>query len=167
MKHLKSMNELNSETYDKISQSASQRGDVRGKRISDTAGELKGRNTEWAENERKKKFENLPTLETSTEQSLVDNKKVEVRILDMKLPFDNSQQIELSVESVPNKETGQFSKTAATFFIDMKKPLRDRILTQNGKSVNLSKKSARDLVNIINTNFEFGHTISPNDFAQH
>jgi hypothetical protein len=158
MKHLKSITELNSETYDKISQTVSQRGDVRGKRISDTAVELKDRNTEWTENERKKKFENLPELETSTEMSLQTNRTVDVKILDMKLNFDNSQQIEMKV--LRDNEHG-------AFFIDMRRPLRDRIITQNGKSINLSRKSARDLANIINSNFEFGHKISANDFSQH
>ena len=158
MKHLKSITELNSETYDKISQTVSQRGDVRGKRISDTAVELKDRNTEWTENERKKKFENLPELETSTEMSLQTNRTVDVKILDMKLNFDNSQQIEMKV--LRDTEHG-------AFFIDMRRPLRDRIITQNGKSINLSRKSARDLANIINSNFEFGHKISANDFSQH
>jgi hypothetical protein len=158
MKHLKSITELNSETYDKISQTVSQRGDVRGKRISDTAVELKDRNTEWTENERKKKFENLPELETSTEMSLQTNRTVDVKILDMKLNFDNSQQIEMKV--LRDNEHG-------AFFIDMRRPLRDRIITQNGKSINLSRKSARDLANIINSNFEFGHKISANDFSQY
>jgi len=158
MKHLNSITELNSETYDKISQTVSQRGDVRGKRISDTAVELKDRNTEWTENERKKKFENLPELETSTEMSLQTNRTVDVKILDMKLNFDNSQQIEMKV--LRDNEHG-------AFFIDMRRPLRDRIITQNGKSINLSRKSARDLANIINSNFEFGHKISANDFSQY
>jgi len=158
MKHLKSITELNSETYDKISQTVSQRGDVRGKRISDTAVELKDRNTEWTENERKKKFENLPELETSTEMSLQTNRTVDVKILDMKLNFDNSQQIEMKV--LRDNEHG-------AFFIDMRRPLRDRIITQNGKSINLSRKSDRDLANIINSNFEFGHKISANDFSQY
>jgi hypothetical protein len=158
MKHLKSITELNSETYDKISQSASQRGDFRGKRISDTAGELKGRNTEWTEIERKKKFEPLPTLETSTDLSLQTNRKVEVKILDMKLVYDNSHTIELKVSKVDSDDP-------ATFIIDIRKPLKDRIVTHTGKSVNLSRKSARDLCKIIKDNF--GFEIAPNDFSQH
>lgn len=158
MKHLKSITELNSETYYNISQSALRRGDIRGKRISDTAEELKIRNKQWTEIERKKKFENLPTLETSTDQSLIDNRKIDVKILDMKLSFDNSQAIELQIESMLNNKT-------STFFIDVRKPLKDRIRTENGKSVNLSKKSARDLCKIIKD--IFGFEIAPNDFSQH
>ena len=158
MKHLKSITELNSETYDKISQSASKRGDIRGKRISDTAEELKNRNDEWLEIERKKNFEELPNIEVSTDQSLANNVKIQVKILDIKSPFDNSQMKELTCVSLDGKQN-------LTLIIDTKKALKDRIVTSNGKSVNLSRKSARDLSKIFKD--FYGIEIQPNEFSQH
>ena len=129
MKHIKNMNELYSETYDRIAQTVSRRGDLKGDRLSQTANDLSMRNKSWEvdrlKKEKKEKFDKYPILKISI-PDMFNDKIFDMKISDIIVNGDDNCNIKIDYRE-SSKELTEFQRG---FLFDANKgELRRRLIS--------------------------------------